>query len=137
MHLMGRNRIWFPTALAIMLIPGLCGCGQDGRGQTGDNPQDTTVSSTAPETPQSIDLANATCPVMGGPVAADLWFDWQGYRIHICCPACEGAFRDDPGRYVPALLEDESIDPSVLDGFRQVVGSQGIMVAPEGSTSPE
>lgn len=56
-----------------------------------------------------IDLANETCPVMGRSVMEGVYTDWEGYRIHFCCPGCDGTFLSDPEHYMGILAEDPSV----------------------------
>lgn len=119
-------------ALAILLVA--AGCGAGGREQPSPVPAPGTGSDSAP---QIIDLANATCPVMGGRVAEGAYFDWQGYRVHICCGGCENSFVQDPSRFIPALLRDDSIDPAIREGLRQHCESSGIDLALPDSAASE
>lgn len=63
------------------------------------------------ETPDDtlVALGNLYCPVMGGEVSTGQHFDWEGFRIGICCPGCGETFRADPRAYIPALLEDPGV----------------------------
>jgi hypothetical protein len=37
-----------------------------------------------------------TCPIMGGEVNKDVYYDYQGCRIYACCPACLEKIKADP-----------------------------------------
>jgi len=131
---MQDRTIWL-LELAILLAVLLVATGCGGNRQPAQTAQ---VPVTEPDSsPQVIDLANATCPVMGGSVAEGSYFDWQGFRIHICCGGCENSFVQDPGRFIPALLQDESVDPAVREGLRQYCDSHGIVLAQPDSASAE
>jgi hypothetical protein len=130
MKMLQDKTIWlWILALVLAAVLIVMGCGGSERTPA---QAEQTPATEADSAPQVIDLANATCPVMGGRVAEGASFDWNGYRIHICCGGCENSFIQDPGRFMPALLQDGSIDPAVRDGLRQFCESQGIPV-----TSPD
>jgi len=52
-----------------------------------------------------------TCPVMGGAVNTNVFFDYEGKRIYLCCKGCLAAIKKNPAQYV-AKLEKEGV---VLD----------------------
>ncbi len=56
-----------------------------------------------------IDIANETCPVMELEVMEGEYLDWEGYRIHFCCPGCDEEFLADPEKYMKILCEDPSV----------------------------
>jgi len=98
-------RILVLTAVSLALASG---CGSD----------EPTVREEVQETAgtEAVDVAsevtvvdNTICPVMRNTVAAGQHFDWEGYRIGICCPGCESAFRSNPEVYIPELLEDPGV----------------------------
>jgi YHS domain-containing protein len=47
----------------------------------------------------------ATCPVMGGEIDRDVYYDHEGKRIYFCCPGCIGEFKKDPQKYLKVLEE--------------------------------
>jgi YHS domain-containing protein len=47
------------------------------------------------------------CPVMGGKVNKDLYVDYQGQRIYLCCPGCKKAFLKEPEKYMKVLAENK------------------------------
>lgn len=46
--------------------------------------------------PAIVDLKNAKCPVGGEDVDKDSYFDWNGVRIHLCCPDCKPMIEKEP-----------------------------------------
>ena len=48
------------------------------------------------------------CPVSGEPIDTSVHVDYQGQRIHFCCPKCPPAFRKDPETYF-AKFEKEGV----------------------------
>lgn len=43
------------------------------------------------------------CPVMGGKIKKNVYVDHDGYRVYLCCPGCDGAFKKDPGKYIEKM----------------------------------
>ena len=43
------------------------------------------------------------CPVMGGKINKDLYVDYEGKRIYVCCQACIGPLKKDPAKCVEAM----------------------------------
>ena len=100
--------------LALMLI----GCGND------NTPE--AEADAAPQTSEEVactEVGNSVCPVMGNGVVQGQYFDWEGYRIGICCPGCESAFRNAPDIYIPALLDDPAVSDEVKAGLSALVES--------------
>lgn len=56
----------------------------------------------------SQDIANLTCPVMGGKAKADIAIEYNGKKVNFCCPACVGKFTAEPGKYLKKLAEQET-----------------------------
>ena len=51
-----------------------------------------------------------TCPVLDGAISRDLFVDYQGKRIYVCCAGCLDALKADPEKYLKKLA-DEGIAP--------------------------
>jgi hypothetical protein len=49
-----------------------------------------------------------TCPVMGGKIVKDLYVDYDGKRIYLCCAGCVEPVKKDPAKHIKKL-EDEGI----------------------------
>lgn len=93
-----------------MMLTASCG------GQDQEIPVSEVVSDTVSDS--VIDLSNANCPVMGGPVMEGQYVDWEGYRIHFCCAGCDQTFLADPLRYMRILSDDPSVTED-LSRFRE------------------
>jgi hypothetical protein len=130
----GTKVSWLLVVALVSALP-VTGCRGSGETQTPSASQ--TPATETESAVQPVDLANASCPVMGGPVTEGLYFDWNGFRIHICCGVCDDSFLQDPGQYLPALLQDESIDPAIRDSLRQFCESQGITLTRSDPASTE
>lgn len=66
-----------------------------------------------PAEPEIIDLKNEKCPVMGGTAQENVYLDYEGVRVHFCCPGCDKTFQSDPAKYLRVLgIED-------LDAFKR------------------
>jgi len=46
--------------------------------------------------PAIVDLNNTKCPVGGEDVDKESHFDWNGVRIHLCCPDCKPLLEKEP-----------------------------------------
>ena len=51
----------------------------------------------------TVATLQSACPVMGGKVNKDLYVDYEGKRIYVCCQGCIGPLKKDPARYVEAM----------------------------------
>lgn len=74
----------------------------------------STESVEAEDAVLSIPVGNTRCPVMGAAVVPGQWFEWEGFRVGMCCPGCETEFHRNVRTYLPHLLED----PGVTDEVR-------------------
>ncbi len=52
-----------------------------------------------------------TCPVMGGKINKDLFVEYEGRRIYVCCPACLEEVKKDPAKYAKKLAEPADKKP--------------------------
>jgi YHS domain-containing protein len=79
----------------------------------------TTATSTAPSpspeptASQVVDLANATCPVMGGKAKENVVTTYHGMKVHFCCPGCDRRFQADPQKYLQVLRKDPRVAPLI------------------------
>lgn len=46
------------------------------------------------------------CPVMGGQVNTNLFVDYDGSRVYLCCTGCPAEFKKTPAKYVAKLEKD-------------------------------
>ncbi len=46
-----------------------------------------------------VDLTNAKCPVMGGPVSAEAAVDYKGGKVYFCCAGCDKTFQENVSQY--------------------------------------
>ena len=52
----------------------------------------------------SAGKAQATCPVLDEPInSKDVYIDYNGQRIYLCCAGCKAAFSKDPEKYIKKL----------------------------------
>jgi YHS domain-containing protein len=49
--------------------------------------------------------AQATCPVMSGPVSKKVYADYEGKRVYFCCEECKQVFLKNPADYIKKLEE--------------------------------
>ncbi|MHC4339903.1 MAG: hypothetical protein ACYSX0_06790 [Planctomycetota bacterium] len=50
-----------------------------------------------------VDLKNKTCPIGGEKVDGETFLDWNGVRVHLCCPGCDKKFRKNPAKALKKL----------------------------------
>ncbi len=60
----------------------------------------------SPAPDKVVQLGNATCPVTGEAVKADVTTVWNGVEVAFCCAECPPKFTAKPMDYAPALLKD-------------------------------
>ncbi|MBF0225280.1 MAG: hypothetical protein HQK76_07475 [Desulfobacterales bacterium] len=46
------------------------------------------------------------CPVMGGKINKNLYVDYNGQRIYVCCPGCIDTVKKDPEKYIKKINEN-------------------------------
>jgi len=76
----------------------------------------------ADEVSYAINLANDTCPVMGGETDGTVYTHWNGLRVQFCCSGCEKGFLADP----EGSLREAGVDPTVaLAAIAELRAAQG------------
>ena len=60
---------------------------------------DTTAGSTEQKKVAIVDAGNKICPVMGGKVSGENFYEYKGKRYGLCCPMCPATFAGDPEKY--------------------------------------
>ncbi len=58
---------------------------------------------TAPAGAESAALTQKTCPVSGKPVSRNVFTEYKKLKIYFCSEDCIEKFKDEPGRYLPAV----------------------------------
>jgi hypothetical protein len=48
-------------------------------------------------------VSQTICPVMKGPIDKNLFVDFEGKRVYVCCTSCLAEVRKDPAKYVKQL----------------------------------
>jgi len=62
------------------------------------------VSYTAADEKEHTPVLQTTCPVMeGNPIDENLFVDYQGKRVYLCCSYCKGEFSKNPEKYLSKL----------------------------------
>mgnify|MGYP000078865418 CR=1 FL=1 len=54
------------------------------------------------------EIAQTTCPVMGGEINKDIYVEHEGRRVYFCCPGCPETFKENPEKYLSNLESRES-----------------------------
>jgi YHS domain-containing protein len=53
------------------------------------------------------------CPVLAGNIDKNVYADYKGKRIYLCCKGCDAAFKKDPEKYMKKLQEEGvTLEPS-------------------------
>lgn len=60
----------------------------------------------APPAGAATQIAQKTCPVLGGPINPKVFTDYKGRRIYFCCSSCLETFKADPEKYVAKVDEE-------------------------------
>lgn len=90
---------------------------QRGDGRLGGDNGTTHEADTAAHEPSAgtadadaVDIGNERCPVMDSPVAQEVTATYNGWRIHFCCPGCDGRFLANPEGYADKLMAQTGHD---------------------------
>ena len=67
-----------------------------GTGKTAGTTGTPDIKHTATAAPQKARPLQTTCPIMGNPVNKDLYVEYKGKRIYVCCEGCIDAVKNDP-----------------------------------------
>ena len=71
------------------------------------------------------DGKQVVCPVMGGAVNTNLFVDYEGWRIYVCCPGCSDAVRKTPAVYIQRMKE-EGVTPDRIPSTSEVRSAEVI-----------
>ena len=52
-----------------------------------------------------------TCPIMGGEISPELFVEYLGRRIYVCCEGCLDPIRKDPAKYADMVAKPEQAKP--------------------------
>ena len=59
--------------------------------------------------------AQSVCPVSGEELAGkDVYVDYDGARVYLCCPSCKAAFNADPAKYLK-VISGRGETPEILE----------------------
>ena len=96
------------------LIVAAAACLVFGAALYGCNKSEDRAEATAPADVQQAEqtvkaaeatVAQANCPVMGGPINKSIHVDYKGQRVYFCCGGCISTFNSDPEKYIKKLTE--------------------------------
>lgn len=87
-----RKTGWITTAVLAVLVAG------------GAVPAfaDDAAPATAPAATSAV-KHQTTCPVMGNEINKQIFVDFDGKRIYVCCPMCLPKLKADPAKYVKQM----------------------------------
>lgn len=70
------------------------------------------MKSEAPGPSAAMMVGNKFCPVSGeyiGDMKNPMQYEYKGKIYNFCCPACVGAFKKDPEKYIKIVQEEMKI----------------------------
>ena len=107
-----RKFVAVTVVVGITSLAVLSGCSKEG--ETAGAPAGTKESTSTEQ------IAQKTCPVMGGAINEDIYLDYEGRRVYFCCPACVEAFKKEPEKYLGKLDEQlESAESSAVERMHE------------------
>ena len=71
-----------------------------------DEPEEATPAGIPAAQEAPTEIAQKTCPVMGGKIDPSIYVDHNGQRVYFCCKQCVETFKADPEKYLKKLAED-------------------------------
>lgn len=73
------------------------------------------------ENKQAVAKTNlqTTCPVMGGEINKNLYYDYKGKRIYVCCSGCVESLKNDPEKYIAKLEKSGVIIEKIKTDSKQ------------------
>ncbi len=74
------------------------------------------------QAPAVTEVAQKTCPVMGGQINMKVYADHNGKRVYFCCPGCNGTFKKDPEKFLKKLAA-EGVTPAATPSEHKGMGS--------------
>jgi YHS domain-containing protein len=108
-----RRMVRVVGVVALVSLVGLflAGCenkGHEGHEGSGTKPGMEHEGSSSKATPKAAkpaaaEVAQKTCPVMGGKIVKTIYTDHDGRRVYFCCGGCIGTFKKDPAKYLAKI----------------------------------
>ena len=92
------NKIVSSAVAAVAVALFLAGCGDEGKVQGENEHKGHKQGAAAPA--DTTEIAQKTCPVMGGKINPKLFADHKGRRVYFCCKMCVEKFKKDPENYI-------------------------------------
>ena len=84
-----------------------------------------SAEETSTQNSQVKKVVQTECPVMGGKINKNLYVDYQGKRIYVCCGMCIGKFEADPEKYIKELeAKGISLEVVVKDDKEKASGTE-------------
>lgn len=57
-------------------------------------------------------MVQKTCPIMGRPINKDLFVEYEGKKLYVCCKACLEIIKKDPAKYAKVIEDGMKQDTS-------------------------
>jgi YHS domain-containing protein len=91
------------TGLTLGALMFLAGCAK-GKPATTQQAQAVATQASASEQGAKAVLEQKTCPVMeGNPIDKNIFVEYQGNKVYLCCAACKAKFLANPEQHVSKL----------------------------------
>jgi len=93
-----KMKIMFVTVIVIFAVTGIsfamscCDAGSK-------NDPAPAAAKGVEKTSKVADAGNKVCPVLGGKVSGNDFYEYNGKRYGLCCPMCNSTFASDPKKY--------------------------------------
>jgi YHS domain-containing protein len=88
----------FPAAVVVAMLAATGSMGQSEKSTKAD-----TAKPAVPAIPAKQLKPQTTCPVMGDPIDKNLYVDYKGKRIYVCCTDCIAPLKKNPEKYIKKL----------------------------------
>ncbi len=99
--------LWVPLLVIVLMIGlvSLNGCKKSEPASSEDHTgHEHAMAEVADiETAVAKTIEQTTCPVMGGKIDKDIFVEYKGQKVYLCCAMCEGKFKADPEKYISKL----------------------------------
>ena len=91
--------VTFSVFLVMVAVCCYMGCGN--KGDAAKNLEQQVKMQQEAE--EAAKVVQQSCPVEGNPISEDLYVDYEGKRIFVCCSTCVDIVKSDPVKYLKKL----------------------------------
>ncbi len=69
-------------------------------------------------------IAQKICPVMGGKINKNLYYEYKGHKIYVCCQGCIATVKKDPEKYLKKVQANIAKNAVVKQTICPVMGGK-------------